>query len=141
MAEEAGVAATDLVDPLPEDEAAAAEDTRVLSREKRLLACQFSDAEVLDLARELGRTLADIQTEHAKQASVKRELQARMAQLEAKATELAEKVRRGEEMRDVEVMVVLDYTEGRVDTFRTDTGQTIHTRPLTNEERQQRLEL
>ncbi len=54
-------------------------------------------------------------------------------------TELARSLREGTEYRDVECEERFDFTAGRVSTVRLDTYETVETRPMKSEERQNKL--
>lgn len=55
--------------------------------------------------------------------------------------ELAEDVRTGEEMRQVDCKEVLDFRRSKVDTIRIDTDKKVDERPMTEREKQVDLEL
>lgn len=112
----------------------------ILKTETRFLPCKLTDEEWAQRASECATTTNDCETEEARQASVKAELKARMSELESKRKQLAEIVQRREEFRDVEVQHIGDATL-RVQIIRTDTGEVLGTRAMTEQERQEALPL
>jgi hypothetical protein len=115
--------------------------TELLKTFSKLLACKLTDDELLRYGGELGSVIQDIAEEEDRQASLKQELKARLAGLEAKRTELATKLVRREELRDVEVQPERNYSASRYYEVRLDTGEVIRERPLSAEERQMGLEI
>jgi hypothetical protein len=109
---------------------------KLLKTFSKLLACKLTDEELLRYGGELGSVIQDIAEEEDRQASLKQELKARLAGLEAKRTELATKLVRREELRDVEVQPERNYDANRYYEIRMDTGEIIKERPLSAEERQ-----
>ena len=107
----------------------------------KFLPCKLTDQELLDYGAELGSTIQDISAEEARQTSMKTELKARMTALEAKSAELSTKITRQEELRDVKVEPRLDFKAGIYREVRTDTGEVIRERPITDDERQEELEI
>lgn len=105
----------------------------------RSLACQLSDEELLKKGTELAQAVEDIQGEDRRQADIKASMKARMTALEARRDELSVTVRRREEERDVQVEVWHDYSRAIVYDVRTDTGEVLFRRPMTDDERQQAL--
>ena len=105
----------------------------------RLMPCKLKDTELLRYGGELGEVIQDIAAEEDNQLGLRQEMKARLAVLEARRTDLATKITRKEELRDVEIQTERDYTAGTYSEIRTDTGEVIKERPLTPEERQEKL--
>ena len=115
--------------------------TELLKPYTKLLACKLTDDELLRYGGELGSVIQDIAEEEERQASLKQELKARLAGLEDKRTELATKLVRREELRDVDVQPERNYAAGRYYEIRMDNGEIIKERSLTAEERQIGLQI
>ena len=113
---------------------------RKLEPRTKLLRCKLTRDELIKFGGELAQSLQDIVTESALQASMKQSMKAALASLEAKSAELSTKVARGEELRDVEVKPQLDFKASTYYEIRTDTGEKISQRPITDDERQENLE-
>lgn len=107
-----------------------------LERFTKLLPVTLTPEEIQAAGRELGRTVLDMADEEAQQDSMKKEMKARLGVLEAKRSELATKITRGTELREVEVEPQRDYGEAKYFEIRLDTGEVIKERPLSAEERQ-----
>lgn len=103
------------------------------------LPCQLTDEEQRERGIELARTNEDYASEEKRQADIKAELKAQLAGIEARRTSLASIVRRKEEYRDVKVEEHYDYQRGVVVQVRTDTGEQIMRREMTEAERQAKL--
>jgi len=104
------------------------------------LPCDLVEADYARLGRELAGVLDELDAALAREESVKKELKAANARIEARRSEIAQKLRGGAETRDVEV--VCRTTEaGVVQEIRSDTGEVLVTRPAQDSERQMLLEL
>lgn len=119
---------------------AKSEVIRRLEPRTTLLRCKLTRDELIKFGGELAQSLQDIVTEVALQASMKQSMKAALASLEAKSSELSTKVARGEEYRHVKVKPQLDFNTGEYCEIRTDTGEKINRRQITDEERQEKLE-
>lgn len=101
--------------------------TRKLTRE---LPVKFTEDEKAELAEQLAEAHADIQQARDRKADVSKQLAADLQSAESKANTLARKYRDGYEYRTVECEEIVDEELRKVTVYRTDTGQTIETRPL-----------
>ena len=108
---------------------------------RKHLPCTLTDAERLAKGIELARANEDIGNEESRQGDLKADMKARLTALEAEVGNLATIVRRNEEYRDVDVQEIFDYAKGTVSQVRTDTGEQIHRREMTESERQEMLPL
>ena len=70
---------------------------------------------------------------------VSTEIKARIQSSEAKLRELANKIRAGYEMKPVDCVQTMDYSNGSVIVHRRDTGERVSERAMTAEERQPEL--
>lgn len=100
------------------------------------LACKLTPTEFVERARDLAATTEDIASEVARGDSLKSQLKATMAELEARRAKLSSVVARGEELRDVQVEVVIDYEKGTTYSVRSDTGELFDERKLRADEAQ-----
>ena len=100
------------------------------------LACRLTDDELRGYGDDLAGVVQDISAETDRQTDLKSQMKARMTELEARKSQLAIKISRREEYREVDVIVTHDYANGVVTRDRTDTGKRIHERPLHDDERQ-----
>lgn len=105
----------------------------------RSLACVLRDEELLKKGGDLATAVQDIATEENRQADIKASMKARLAEIEARRTQLAIAVSRKEEHRDVEVDIWHDYQRLVVQEIRRDTGEITGTRVMSESERQQNL--
>lgn len=105
----------------------------------RSLACRLTEEELLKKGQELAATVQDISSEESRQQDIKSQLKAKLAELEARRSNLAITVSRKEEHRDVEVDIFHDYQRGVVEDVRRDTGEIVSRRVMNPEERQQKL--
>lgn len=115
--------------------------TRSIGTSDRLLPVRLTESELLKYGDDLAQVVQNIGAEEDRQASLKQELKARLAQLEARRTELASLIARKEEHRLVKVEATLDFIAQVYVEIRQDTGEEIKRRALTEEERQESLEL
>ena len=104
-----------------------------------VLACLLTANELREAGHDLATVVQDIAGEVDRQVDIKAQMKARLAELEAKKSQLAIKVSRREEHRDVEVTIATCYDDGVEIRTRTDSGEVISTRALRDDERQPRL--
>jgi len=100
------------------------------------LPCKLTEPELRDKGDALASVIQDLKSEEDRQVDIKAQMKARMAELDAKKTQLAISISRREEHRDVEVEEWLDYARSIVQQVRTDTGEIVFHRPMNEEERQ-----
>lgn len=105
----------------------------------RSLPCKLTDEELLKKGTELATAVQDIATEEGRQADIKASMKAKLAEIEARRTQLAIAVSRKEEHRDVEVDIFHDFQRGVVEDVRRDTGEVVSRRVMSESERQQNL--
>ena len=92
--------------------------------------------ELLKYGEELATIIQDIGDEESRQTRQKATMKARLAELDSRRTQVANKVRRREEYRDVKVLVYYDHSRGIVQETCEDTGEIVTTRQMTDAERQ-----
>jgi hypothetical protein len=117
------------------------EEIKVQKKFTKLLPCKLTHDELLQYGNDLGSVIQDMQTEEDKQTSLKTELKARLATLESQKTELATKITRKEELRDIEVESRLNFASGTYQEIRLDTDEIVSERPLLPEEQQENIDL
>jgi len=100
------------------------------------LLCKLHAEEVADHAQRLAAIEEDLAAHHERAKSIKADLTAKQAALESERTSLARKVRTKEETRPVRVNVVADFELGKAVSERSDTGEVLEARALTDKERQ-----
>lgn len=105
----------------------------------RSLPCRLNDEELLKAGGDLATAVQDLAAEEGRQADIKASMKAKVTEIEARRTQLAIKVSRKEEHRDVEVDIWHDYQRAVVQEIRRDTGEIISTRVMSDAERQQAL--
>ena len=104
------------------------------------LSCELNDVEWQNRARELAQAHKETEQQKERKKSVMAELGADVKIAEAKETKLANIVATKSEQRDVTVKIKYDYEKGCVSKTRTDTGEEIDNREMTDDERQSQLE-
>jgi hypothetical protein len=119
-------------------ETAGADRVRKQVISKRLM-CSLNERELREYGAKLADACEDIVNEESAQSEIKSQLKAKLTSLEARRAELATVVRRKADYRDVPVEIYYDYARAVVEEVRTDTGETIVTRAMTDTERQMRL--
>jgi DNA-directed RNA polymerase subunit RPC12/RpoP len=128
-------------DPPAADAAAAvveAPRTKIVHR-KRQLRCVLTPDERYAKAEELAKAIQDLEAEERRQTEVKSQLKAEIGAIQALQSRLASIVASGCEYRDVVVQDLHDYVAVTVTTVRTDTGEQINVRTMTDDERQMPL--
>ena len=104
--------------------------------ETRTLPCVLTDDELLARGDALARQHAAIKDEEAAQAGEKKRMKEALDELTGEQARLARIVRDKAEPRDVECRIVHDYATQAVQVVRTDTGEVIESRAMTDRERQ-----
>lgn len=100
------------------------------------LPCQLSDAERLDFADELAEATQQVDTISTTRKSQMQQINSELRQAEARRDKLSGIVGSKTEYRDITVEVKHDYDRGFVIKTRTDTGEVILERRMTDDERQ-----
>lgn len=104
-----------------------------------LLSVRLTDDEQRALGHDLAGVLEEISNQLSREESIKKELKARMAGLEAQRDELATVVRRREQLRPIECVWERNYRDAIARKVRLDSGEIIASRPLREDERQPKL--
>lgn len=107
----------------------------------RSLPVRLTEEELLKKGSQLAATVQDIAAEEGRQVDLKAAMKAKLAEIDARRTQLAIAVSRKEEARDVEVDVWHHYDRGVVVDVRRDTGEIVNTRVMSTAERQPSLPL
>lgn len=110
---------------------------KLLPLQTKMLSCQLTDDEIRACGQKLAKVLEDIGTENARQLSFRQQMKATLTELEAQAMGLGSKIRRGEELRDVDIQPEIDFVKDVYREHRTDTGEVILERPIEDDERQE----
>lgn len=110
--------------------------TSVLKTENRSLPCKLTDEELRKAGGELAAVLDDIDTEEKGQEDEKAQMKARLTELKSRQKQLAIKVRRGEEYRQVPVAYEISEGADIVTERRLDTNEVMIIRPARDDERQ-----
>ena len=108
-------------------------------RESETLPCPLTDDEWAERSDHCARLLAERDTFAAQAKADAKENKDELAEMDGKIRELSKEIRDRRTWRDVQVRTSPDYEEGIMQTVRCDTGEVIRTRPLTLDEKQQKL--
>lgn len=106
---------------------------------KRILPVKLTEEERLQRADGLANALQQVQDRKIEKRAAVREADKMIAEAEQEAVELRDAVATGREYQEVIVHKVYDYEKAIVTEVRTDTGETIKSRGMTDEERQAKL--
>ena len=105
------------------------------------LSCELNEVEWQNRARELAEAHKEVARQEERKKTVTAGLNNDVKIAKAKESKLADVVATREEQREVTVEVKYDYELGKVTKTRTDTGEVITTREMTDSERQAELDL
>ena len=108
-------------------------------RESETLPCPLTDDEWAERSDHCARLLAERDTFAAQAKADAKENKDELAKMDESIRELSKEIRDRRTWRDVQVRTSPDYAEGVMQTVRCDTGEVIRTRPLTLDEKQQKL--
>ncbi len=106
---------------------------------KRVLPVKLTEEERLQRADALANALQQISDRKVEKRRIVREADKSIAEAEQEAVDLRDAVATGREYQEVIVHKVYDYEKATVTEVRTDTGETIKSRGMTDEERQATL--
>lgn len=106
---------------------------------KDVLPVKLTAEERMQCADALANALQGIADAKAKKRRIVKDLDREIAEVEQEAIELRDAVATGREYREVIVHRVYDYEKATVTEHRTDTGEVLRSRAMTDEERQQKL--
>jgi vacuolar-type H+-ATPase subunit I/STV1 len=101
--------------------------------------CVLTGDEIVERSREMAQLMSEIASDEADLKAVVQEFKSRIAGKEARLGTLARNVQNGFEFRTVQCSRHFNYAIGRVEEFRSDTGERVSQRAMTDEERQQEL--
>jgi hypothetical protein len=111
------------------------------TKEKRTLRYDFSEKEITDLGRELALATSRKVEKEAEKKAVTSQLAADVNLLASQTDNIAQKISNGYEFRSTECVVSYDPDGGTVTVIRSDTDEIIETRPMTEAERQLKIEI
>jgi hypothetical protein len=117
------------------------EPKRVLERETRPLPVDLTEKEIALRGRECGEKMRERAALEATFEVAKKEHKADIEALDETITDLGRALATGQEIRDVECEVVINWDADCVETLRTDTGEVVAQRPIRPEERQRTFQL
>lgn len=106
---------------------------------KEVLPVKLTDEERLSRANDLANAVQKVEDAKRHKKIVNRDATAKVDEAEAERADLSDVVASGREYREVIVHRVFNYEDGTVFEMRTDTGETLRSRKLTDEERQATL--
>jgi uncharacterized coiled-coil DUF342 family protein len=92
--------------------------------------------EVMERACELADRLEDCSKKEEKFRAEAKAARAELKSLRIRIDELAEAIRTKKEYRDIDCFEVPDFDREVVEIFRSDTGERVHARPVTAQDRQ-----
>lgn len=126
----------------PEANVAKPEPRKADRKTEKLLRYRFSDSEIVEMARkqaELGEMVASLDEQ---KRSVAAKFKAEIEKHECDRSDLGRKITNGYESRDIECDVfVNDPAVGLATVIRTDTGEQVEVRPMTEHEKQMEMPL
>lgn len=108
---------------------------------KKYLKYVFTEDEKKSMGNDLAEKFSRHDEAEARLKSVSTQIKSEIATIDAQMSSIAEKMRSGYEYRDVECWIECLYDSGVIQIVRKDTGEVVEERPMTAEERQQKLPL
>jgi hypothetical protein len=100
---------------------------------------EFTDQEKLELSEKIARAVSDIADAQTALKTFQMQIKGRKQEAEAVINSCASKLNEGYEMKNVVCRVVKDYEAGLISYESVDTGEVVHERDMTPEERQMEL--
>lgn len=115
------------------------ETMKIVETVTRNLPTKLNQHELRDRGDQLAAVIQDLKAEEDRQTDAKAQMKARLAELDAKKTQLAITISRREEYRDQTCDVFHDCDRLLVEVIRRDTNEVVTSRGMTEHERQQLL--
>ena len=112
------------------------EDSVKTTKETHVLPCPITEVERAEYANKLAECIQDLRALEDERKQVMKSFASRKQDLETDTATLSRTVRSGEVMKSVECELVLNYTRLTATLKRTDTGEVVNERPMTQQERQ-----
>jgi len=107
----------------------------------KALPVRLTDAEVLQYGRDAARAVSDRERIESELASVKADYKGKIEEQSAIVSKLSPRIHSGIETREVECEEVRNWTKAVVTVTRWDTGETIESRPMREDEKQMEVDL
>ena len=104
------------------------------------LSCELNEVEWQNRARELAEAHKEVADQEQRKKDIMKELGHDVSIAKSKESKLADTVSTRRELREVTVEIKYDYDLGTVTKTRTDTGEVISEREMTDQERQAELD-
>lgn len=111
------------------------------SAQERQLRCPLTQEEQNTVAGDLANAIARKKEAENDLASMSKQMKSQIASIEAEIDKLAPVVAARAEYRKVKCEKILNYTTGRVEFIRTDTGESVEKRDMYEDEKQGQLKL
>lgn len=111
-----------------------------LKTKTKKLPCKLTDAELQMAGTELAGAVEAVKAEKERQSEIKADLKTRLIELNVNVAELAAKVSHREELREIEVEILLIPDSMLVQEVRPDTGEIVLTRKAEKDELQTSLD-
>jgi hypothetical protein len=112
---------------------------RVLWRGKRHLPFQITPEELTLQGRVIGEKMEQRRQLDEERLEAMADFKARRESLDKAIADIGRTLQTGTELREVDCETLIDDTNTRAETVRTDTGEVVDFRPLTPEERQREM--
>jgi hypothetical protein len=112
---------------------------RILATKTNELPCPLTEPELREAGKRLAHLEGDLAAQTAREKDVKDDLKSKRSALEMQISMLANTIRAGLVYRPTPVRVEADYEENVVREIREDTGETVSTRPVNEQDRQATL--
>lgn len=110
-----------------------------MTRDVRTLECKLTDSELLVLAREFAQAQENLESAEATKAAVSAEMSENVKKARIKVQEISRTVSKGAIYRMVECRVEFNRKTKKAEIIRTDTGELVEVRPMTEKELQRPL--
>ena len=111
----------------------------VTRKTKRILKVILTEAEERQFGKDIARARQELAATNDQLDEVKAQFKARLEGHEKDMNRLALLLNNGYEYRDVECEVISNYKDGQITVVRTDTGEPVEERAMTDNERQREL--
>jgi hypothetical protein len=100
---------------------------------------QFTKDEIDEIAAELAQRTSELETAEDEKKAIMSDLKGRIDSLTATVRQAATKINNGYEMRNVKCEIVKDFKSGQIKHVRTDTGDIVRTKKMTDNDRQMEI--
>jgi hypothetical protein len=99
----------------------------------------FTKEEIDEMSAEMARLVSDLETAEDEKKAVMSDFKGKIDSLTATIRQAAGEINNGYEMRNIKCEVIRDHEKGKIMHMRTDNGEIVRTKKMTDDDRQMEI--